>query len=109
MATRCLWQTRMSAHTQYEHAPRQRRQHVNEPFLALRFPAMLLALIAAMLIVLSACGSTTTDPYGGPQNHLHDILALSGVPHTILVASHYGLYRSSDDGQHWTTVAGTTG
>lgn len=68
-------------------------------------------LVAVLLTLLSACsqGNTTTDPYGGAQNHLHDILALSGMPHTILVASHYGLYRSSDDGQHWATEAGTPG
>ncbi|MGZ3664124.1 MAG: hypothetical protein ACXVDA_06485, partial [Ktedonobacterales bacterium] len=68
-------------------------------------------LVAVLVTILSACSqsSTTTDPYGGPQNHLHDILALGGVPHTLLVASHYGLYRSSDDGQHWTTEAGTAG
>lgn len=74
--------------------------------------AVVLALLVALLLtMLSACGqsSAATDPYGGAQNHLHDILALSGVPHTILVASHYGLYRSSDDGHHWTTVAGTPG
>ena len=99
----------MSAHTRYGRDQRRRRQYLNAPFQACRLPAMLLAIFTAMLTVLSACGSTTTDPYGGPQNHLHDMLALSGVPHTILVASHYGLYRSSDNGQHWTTVAGTTG
>lgn len=77
-----------------------------------RFILPLLALLVALpLVILSACSqsNTTTDPYGGAQNHLHDILALGGVPHTILVASHYGLYRSSDDGQHWTTEAGTSG
>jgi photosystem II stability/assembly factor-like uncharacterized protein len=72
---------------------------------------VLALLVAVLVTILSACSqsSTTTDPYGGPQNHLHDILALGGVPHTVLVASHYGLYRSSDDGQQWTTVAGTAG
>ncbi len=82
--------------------PPHKRSHLS-PTLAL--------LVALLLIILSACSqsTTTTDPYGGAQNHLHDLLALSGVPHTILVASHYGLYHSSDDGHHWTTVAGIPG
>lgn len=91
-----------------EHDLRDLRQECHT---RIRLTPALALLVALLLAILSACSqsSTPADTFGGPQNHLHDILALDGVPHTILVASHYGLYHSSDDGQRWTTVAGTPG
>ncbi len=59
-------------------------------------------------IVLAGCGSSNAA-YGGSGNHLHDLLALTGLPNTLLAASHIGLYRSTDAGKHWTEVAGGTG
>jgi hypothetical protein len=68
----------------------------------------------AVAIVIAGCGGSSTDsgyngPYGGAQNHLHDLLAPQGMANTVLVASHVGLYRSADGGAHWNLEAGTTG
>jgi photosystem II stability/assembly factor-like uncharacterized protein len=70
--------------------------------------AQALVLVAALVLGLTACGGSSSDSgaYGGSQNHLHDLLALTGVPNAVLLATHIGLYRSSDGGAHWTEVAG---
>jgi photosystem II stability/assembly factor-like uncharacterized protein len=74
-----------------------------------RAAAALLAVLALALL-LAGCGeSTASAAYGGPQNHLHDVLALRGVPHTVLLATHIGLYRSADGGGSWHEVAGGAG
>lgn len=62
----------------------------------------------ALALLLAACGQQG-DRYGGPQNHVHDLLALRGAPHTVLLATHFGLYRTSDGGRTWTEVAGGDG
>jgi len=65
-----------------------------------------LALLAALaLMLLAGCGSD----YGGTPNHMHDLLVLRGMPATLLVASHIGLYRSTDAGKSWSEVAGEKG
>jgi photosystem II stability/assembly factor-like uncharacterized protein len=70
----------------------------------------LLAWLAATL--LAACGGSTSAPasaFGGALNHLHDVLALRGTPNTVLLATHIGLYRSSDGGATWKVVAAGDG
>ena len=70
------------------------------------------------LCLLTACSmvSTTTSPqqtpntnvvnvngFGTAANHVHSLLAL---PNQVLVlATHYGLFRSEDGGANWTKVA----
>ncbi len=72
--------------------------------------ARALAFSAVLLGVLAGCGgSSSTGPYGGSQNHLHGIVALRGVPNTVLLATHIGLYRSADGGSTWSEVAGGAG
>lgn len=66
-------------------------------------------VVALAMLMLASCGNSTSAPYGGSANHLHDLLALAGSPNTVLVASHLGLYRSTDGGQNWTLVAGGQG
>jgi photosystem II stability/assembly factor-like uncharacterized protein len=76
-----------------------------------RWRRMLLALACAGLLAaaLAGCGDSSAPPYGGSQNHLHDILALVGVSHTVLLATHIGLYRTADGGRSWSEVAGGAG
>jgi hypothetical protein len=63
-----------------------------------------------LCLALAGCGASPgATALGGPQNHLHDILALRGTPHTVLLASHFALYRSTDSGHTWMTVAGGAG
>jgi photosystem II stability/assembly factor-like uncharacterized protein len=73
-----------------------------------RLPLALVALVA-LLVVLAGCGGSSADGYGGAKNHIHDLLALSGAPNTLLVASHIGLYRTADGGKTWSEVAGGAG
>lgn len=42
--------------------------------------------------------------FGVAENHVHSLIALPD--HVVLLATHYGLFRSADDGKTWTTVAG---
>src|SRR5438067_4805554 len=77
----------------------------------------LLTIVSIMALLLAACSSTdtaTTTPaatpsaapvngFGTAANHVHSLMAL---PHHILIlATHYGLFRSEDDGARWTEVA----
>ena len=69
------------------------------------------------LTLLAACGpgiSQNTPPtpstpvpvngFGSASNHVHSLIAL---PHHVLVlATHFGLFRSTDDGATWQEVAG---
>jgi photosystem II stability/assembly factor-like uncharacterized protein len=76
--------------------------------------SLLLSLIA---ILLAACGGgasgaqPTANPtevqvngFGTAANHVHSLLALP--PHVLVMATHYGLFRSQDDGTSWQEVAG---
>jgi photosystem II stability/assembly factor-like uncharacterized protein len=81
-----------------------------------------LPIIASLLmIVLSACGDSgdtgttvTATPapprvngFGTAANHPHTLLVLSNK--VMLIATHYGLFRSEDDGSTWKEVAGGSG
>ncbi|MFI5272256.1 MAG: WD40/YVTN/BNR-like repeat-containing protein [Ktedonobacterales bacterium] len=84
-------------------------RHQGRPWLT---RGLSLALLAALIGLLSACGGDATAGsanYGGSLNHLHDLLVVRGAPHTVLLASHIGLYRTSNDGASWTEVAGGSG
>lgn len=75
----------------------------------------MLLLLAALAIGMAGCGTTpgaspaTTGAFGGSLNHLHDVLPLRGMAGTVLVATHFGLYRTTDRGQSWREVAGGSG
>ncbi len=75
-------------------------------------------ILSLLIFLLAACsngttGSTaTTTPdvavngFGSAKNHGHSLLALPG--NVLMLATHYGLFRSSDDGNSWQEVAAGT-
>ncbi len=76
----------------------------------------LLTFLSSMALLLAACGSnsTATTPavtpsavpvngFGTAANHVHSLMALPN--HVLILATHYGLFRSEDDGASWTEVA----
>ena len=76
---------------------------------------MTLILLSLLLV---ACGGesssdvqATASPtavrvngFGTAANHVHSMLALPN--HVLVLATHYGLFRSADDGTTWQEVAG---
>ncbi|HEV7126359.1 MAG TPA: sialidase family protein [Ktedonobacterales bacterium] len=64
-----------------------------------------------LMFVLAGCSQAgaTNTAYGGALNHVHDLLALRGMPQTVLLATHIGLYRTTDAGHAWVEVAGGSG
>ena len=80
--------------------------------LRLRLRLAVLTLVLAAAALLSACGGiggSSLPPLTSTENHLHDVLALRGEPGAVLIATHFGLYRSSDRGHVWAQVAGGPG
>ncbi len=73
----------------------------------------------ALLIGALALAGCTSQPNGGgggkganfgdQKNHIHAMLALPGQPGTLLVGTHYGLYRTTNGGQTWKKVLGDPG
>src|SRR5579872_4140773 len=78
--------------------------------------ALILAAIALLLVGCnsgnsgggqSTPGTSQQAPvngFGVSANHVHSFLTLSS--HVLLLATHYGIYRSSNDGSTWQLVAG---
>ncbi len=81
----------------------------------IKLATVLLCWLVAICLLLSACSlpgapnGSALSSYGGPLNHIHDLLALRGVPETVLLATHIGLYRSDNQGHSWSEVAGGSG
>lgn len=77
--------------------------------------------LGLLVLLLAACGgdtgqtgaqSTPSTPvkvngFGTAQNHGHSMLALPG--NVILMATHYGIFRSSNSGTSWSEVAAGPG
>lgn len=76
--------------------------------------SLILSIMLSTLL-LTGCstlgeGNTQSQPqavninfFGTAANHVHSLIVL---PNNVLVlATHFGLFRSSDGGQHWTLVA----
>jgi photosystem II stability/assembly factor-like uncharacterized protein len=75
--------------------------------------------IGCLTLLLVACGGSdsaapaatpTAAPvngFGSAANHVHSLLALPD--RVLLLATHYGIYRSADDGTSWKQVTGGPG
>ncbi|TMC23050.1 MAG: hypothetical protein E6J34_04195 [Chloroflexi bacterium] len=70
-------------------------------------------LSCLLILLLASCADNTTatpeeqprvNGFGTAANHPHALLAFPN--HVIVLATHYGLFRSQDDGASWTEVAG---
>src|SRR5947209_15173467 len=72
--------------------------------------------LALVLLLVSACGTnnSTTQPtatptqapvngFGSAANHVHSLLAFPN--HLLVLATHYGIFRSEDSGTTWKEVA----
>src|SRR6266851_3254955 len=71
-------------------------------------------LILGLVCLLAACGTNspppTTQPalarvngFGTAANHVHSLIALPN--HVLVLATHYCIFRSEDDGATWQEVA----
>lgn len=70
---------------------------------------MLLGMLATL--VLAACNQSSQPKadFGDQKNHIHAMVSLPGKPGQLLLATHYGLFRTTDGGQHWQKVMGGSG
>lgn len=78
--------------------------------------SLILVAIALLLVGCSNGGTnggeqsasdTSQVPVNGfgiSSNHVHSLVVLA--PHVLLLATHYGIYRTQDDGTTWQLVAG---
>jgi photosystem II stability/assembly factor-like uncharacterized protein len=72
-----------------------------------RWPVVCLLLL---LVVLASCGDNSTPTggkganFGDNKNHIHSMLALPGTTGTLLLATHRGLFRTTDSGKTWKEV-----
>ena len=74
---------------------------------------IVLSILALLLAACSSTGGNTQSPtptqapvngFGVASNHVHSLLALPN--HVLLLATHYGTFRSADSGKTWTQVSG---
>lgn len=104
----------MKTRSTHNRRHRARQRHLTSPA---PFVALILCWVVMTLAGCAPFGATSgagaSTAYGGSLNHTHDILILHGVgaatTPTVLLATHIGLYRTTDGGQAWTEVAGGAG
>jgi photosystem II stability/assembly factor-like uncharacterized protein len=76
-----------------------------------------LLLLAGLILLLVACGgnggqnatSSPTPPpvngFGSAANHVHSLVVLPDASQTMVLATHYGIFRSQDHGATWQETA----
>jgi len=102
-----LWQRIMLPATQ--HTTRRKKARYVLPI-----------IVSLLMIALAACGGSDTSTtatatpavprvngFGTAANHPHTLLVLPNK--VLLLATHYGLFRSEDNGSSWKEVAGGSG
>src|SRR5215472_2278799 len=81
----------------------------------------LMSVVVSLLFLLAACSSNPTggnqstpsataapvNGFGVAANHVHSLIALPD--HVLVLATHYGIFRSQDDGTTWQVVAAGPG
>lgn len=80
-------------------------------------PIIMLGCLLTLLLTSCATGSSqpaTATPapervngFGTALNHVHSLIALPG--NVLIMATHYGIFRSNDDGKSWTVTAAGPG
>src|SRR5581483_6223590 len=78
--------------------------------------------LAILILLLAACdsgsggGQATASPtpgqingFGIAANHVHSMVILPDASHTLVLATHYGIFRSQDHGKTWQETAGGPG
>ena len=77
--------------------------------------ARCLALGVIVLVALAGCNQNPQPTggkganFGDQKNHIHAMVTLPGHPGTLLVGTHYGMFRTTDGGQTWKKVLGDPG
>lgn len=80
-----------------------------------------LLLLASLVLLLIACDNggspqATASPtpvavngFGTAANHVHSLIILPDARQTLVLATHYGIFRSQDHGTSWQETAGGPG
>ncbi len=77
-----------------------------------------MSLLAFFVLLLAACSSGNSGPtanaspaaqavngFGIAQNHTHSLIILPDAHQTLVLATHYGTFRSQDHGATWQETA----
>lgn len=76
-----------------------------------------LLFLASLILLLVACGgnggqtatgsptATAVNGFGSAANHVHSLVLLPDANHTLVLATHYGIFRSQDGGSSWQETA----
>src|SRR5216684_958349 len=78
-----------------------------------------LPLLALLILLLAACGTgggstpaanasptlQVVNGFGTAQNHTHSLIILPDATRTLVLATHYGIFRSRDHGATWQETA----
>lgn len=77
-----------------------------------------LLTIALLFCLLTGCGGSQAasssipgqvNGFGTAANHVHSLVILPDASQTLVLATHYGIFRSQDHGETWQETAGGPG
>jgi photosystem II stability/assembly factor-like uncharacterized protein len=77
-----------------------------------------LLLLVPVLWLLTGCGGSQAtnsstpvhiNGFGSAANHVHSLVILPDASQTLVLATHYGIFRSQDHGKTWQETAGGPG